>query len=149
MTLKKMKLQTKIILLVVVLLLIMNLILGTLLMHQSKLAMKELIDGRMLDVVNTAADMLDGDQLEQVSIADRGTPGYDSLKNTLVCFQSNIGLEYVYAIRETADGSFMVVIGPSGDEKGQYGKLIHDTEALRKAGQGTGMIIWSMRWGWA
>ncbi|MBR0409946.1 MAG: response regulator [Eubacterium sp.] len=137
MTLKKMKLQTKIILLVVVLLLIMNLILGTLLMHQSKLAMKELIDGRMLDVVNTAADMMDGDQLEQVSIADRGTPGYDSLKNTLVCFQSNIGLEYVYAIRETADGSFMVVIGPSGDEKGQYGKLIHDTEALRKAGQGT------------
>lgn len=59
------------------------------------------------------------------------------MKNTLVCFQSNIGLEYVYAIRETADGSFMVVIGPSGDEKGQYGKLIHDTEALRKAGQGT------------
>ena len=43
-----------------------NLALGAVLMHQSRTAMKTQINERMLDVVNTAAAMLDGDVLDRL-----------------------------------------------------------------------------------
>ena len=51
---KKMSLRTRAILLVALFMLATNLALGAVLLHQSLRAMKEQIDARMLDVVNTA-----------------------------------------------------------------------------------------------
>ncbi len=64
---KKMSLRTRAILLVALFMLATNLALGAVLLHQSRRAMKEQIDARMLDVVNTAAAMLDGDVLDRLT----------------------------------------------------------------------------------
>ena len=71
-----------------------NLALGAALMYQSRNAMKTQIDERMLDVVNTAAAMLDGDVLEKLTAEDKGTPEYQSVLDTLVRFRDNIDLAY-------------------------------------------------------
>ena len=70
---KKMSLRTKVILLVTVFLLTTNLLLGMALVRQSRSAMKTQINERMLDIVNTAAAMLDGDVLTDLTAEDLGT----------------------------------------------------------------------------
>ncbi|MBR3318007.1 MAG: hypothetical protein IKG21_09360 [Atopobiaceae bacterium] len=54
---KKLNTRTKPILAVTMFMLVTNLALGFVLMQQSRAAMKQLIDERMLDIVNTAAAM--------------------------------------------------------------------------------------------
>ncbi|MBR5088233.1 MAG: hypothetical protein IK093_02260, partial [Ruminiclostridium sp.] len=68
--------------LLTVFLIVVNLTLGIVLMIQSGQSMKELIDSRMLDITNTAADMVDGDVLAWVSDKDKGTPEYEALMKT-------------------------------------------------------------------
>ncbi len=63
---KKLGLRARIILVASAFMLATNLALGAALMQQSRRAMKTLIDERMLDVVNTAAAMLDGDVLDRL-----------------------------------------------------------------------------------
>ena len=92
---KKLTLTTQIIGLVSILLLVATIILAFLLANQSKTAMKTLMDGRMLDMANTAAAMLDGDVLKSLKAEDKGTPGYQKINDTLACFQDNIELKYI------------------------------------------------------
>ena len=110
---KTIGLRARAIIIVSIFLLVTNCVLGAALMAQSRNAMKTLIDERMLDIVNTAADMLDGDVLETITEGDKGTPSYDSIFNTLFYFEDNIGLEFIYVARELDDGSFMMVIDPA------------------------------------
>ena len=63
---KKFGMRGRIILITLCFMLISNLGLGFVLIRQSQQAMKTLIDERMLDVVNTAAAMLDGDVLHRL-----------------------------------------------------------------------------------
>lgn len=92
---KKLSMRTRAILLVSVFLLTMNVALGSVLMWQSRRAMKTQINERMLDIVNTAAAMLDGDVLEKLTAEDVGTPEYESVLNTLIRFRDNIKLDYM------------------------------------------------------
>ena len=71
---KTLGLRGRIIIVAAIFLLVTNLALGAVLMHQSREAMKTLIDERMLDVVNTATAMLDGDEVEKLTAEDEGTP---------------------------------------------------------------------------
>lgn len=73
---KKLGLRARIILVASAFMLATKLALGAALMQQSRRAMKTLIDGRMLDVVNTAAAMLDGDVLARLRAEDKGSPEY-------------------------------------------------------------------------
>ena len=73
---KKMSLRLRAVLMVAALLLTTNVALGAVLVSRSHDTMKTLIDERMLDVVNTAADMLDGDVLEKLTAQDQDTPEY-------------------------------------------------------------------------
>ncbi len=73
---KKMTLRTRAILIVSVFLVTMVVVLGVTLTRQSQSAMKQLIDERMLDIVNTSAAMLNGDDLEKLTPEDVGTPEY-------------------------------------------------------------------------
>ena len=63
---KHLGLRTRILLITSAFLLVTNIALGTALTRQSQKAMKTQIDERMLDVVKTAAAMLDGDVLERL-----------------------------------------------------------------------------------
>ena len=54
-------------------LLIINICLGAILMNQSSSALISLIQNRMLDISNTAASMINGDELEKLNAEDVGT----------------------------------------------------------------------------
>ena len=133
----KMKLRTKALLLISIILVAANAILGAALMQQSRHSLKSLIDDHMLSIVNTAADMLDGNTLQTITEASKNTEEFKKIYQTLSVFQNNIGLEFIYAVRETENGSFILVVDPSQENNGKYGTMIHDTEALHKAGSGT------------
>ncbi len=137
MSAKNMSLHVKAIAVVTVFLFATSLILGTLLAQQSRHAMKTLIDDRILDVANTAADMVNGDALRDVTIDDLGTQEYDSIYSTLSSFEKNIGLEYIYTVRKVDDDTFIFVIDPASENASDYGELVHVTEALRTASEGT------------
>ncbi len=137
---KKMSLQTKALLLVTVFLLTMNIALGAMLMRQSRLAMKTLIDGRMLDIANTAAAMLDGDTLETLTPEDAGTPSYQAVMNTLACFQDNIDLDYIYCIQDLGNQRFVFGLDPTIADPGQFGDPVIYTDALYKASRGVAAV---------
>ena len=132
----KIGLRMKIILTTAGFMLATNLLLGAVLMQQSRNAMKILIDERMLDVVNTAADMLDGDVLDSLTGEDAGTPEYRAVQDILVCFRDNINLKYIYYVKETGEGTFTFGIDSDPVAPGEFGAPVVYTEALSEAGRG-------------
>ena len=78
---REVSLTTQAIIIISLLLLVANVIMGVLLMTQSKNAMKTLINRRMLDISNTAAATLDGDVLERLTAEDRDTEEYRTGNN--------------------------------------------------------------------
>jgi len=129
--------RTQVIIIVSVLLLAANVLLGTVLMSQSKAAMKTLIHDRMLDIANTAAAMLDGDALELLEPEDEGTEGYQAVMDALTIFQDNIDLEYIYCVRDLGGGRFVFTVDPTVEDPGQFGEPVVYTEALHTASLGT------------
>ena len=134
---KTMSLRVKAVVAFVVALLITSIALGFALTQQSRKDMKTLIDNHVLDVVKTAADMLDGDALRKITAKDKGTREYAQIFDTLSRFEKNIGLEFIYTVRATDDGSYIFVIDPATENASDYGEAVHQTEALHKAYEGT------------
>ena len=95
MTGKKMSFRVRMILLVFVFMLTVNVALGASLMRQSRKAMKTQINERMLDIVNTAAAMLDGDVLEKLT-GEFGSP----VVYTDALYEASLG-EQINQIQQT------------------------------------------------
>ena len=119
-----------------VFLVVINALLGFLLTKQSDYALRDLIHHRMLDISNTAAAMINVDVLESASADNMDSPECREIYETLTYFQDNIELEYIYCIREVAEGSFVFSIDPTVDDPGEFGEPIVCTEALMKASDG-------------
>ena len=132
---KKLGLRARIILVASAFMLATNLALRAALMQQSRRAMKTLIDERMLDVVNTAAAMLDGDVLDRLRAEDKGSPEYQAVLNTLVVFRDNINLAYIYYVRDMGDGTFTFGIDSDPIAPGEFGAPVSYTDALARAGR--------------
>ncbi|MCR4589457.1 MAG: sensor histidine kinase [Lachnospiraceae bacterium] len=115
---------------------IANLILGFLLVEQSKKSMKSLIESRMLDVVNVAADMINGDDLVKLKIRDKNDEIFNKINSTLTVFQNNIELKYIYTVRDEGNNKFTFIIDPSEDS-GNFGEEVVYTDALYQASLGT------------
>ena len=86
----KLSLRTRAIILVTLFLLVSYALLGTMLIRQTRNVTKTRINEHMLDIVNTAAAMLDGDVLDRLRADDRGTPEYEQVMDILVRFRDNI-----------------------------------------------------------
>ncbi|MBO4910556.1 MAG: diguanylate cyclase [Lachnospiraceae bacterium] len=123
-----------------VFLVVINALLGFLLTKQSDYALRDLIHHRMLDISNTAAAMINGDVLESASADNMDSPECREIYETLTYFQDNIELEYIYCIREVAEGSFVFSIDPTVDDPGEFGEPIVCTEALMKASDGVAAV---------
>ena len=137
MTGKRLKLRTRLILLVSIVILVSNLALGTVLILQSRSATKTQINERMLDIVNTAADMLDGDVLDRLTAEDEGTAEYQQVMDTLVKFRDNINLDYIYYVKDKGDGTFTFGIDTDPVAPADFGSPVVYTDALYTASQGT------------
>ncbi|MBR2528691.1 MAG: response regulator [Blautia sp.] len=133
---KKRSLFVRVILVASVFMITMNLALGMTLMRQSRKAMKTQINERMLDIVNTAAAMLDGDVLERLRAEDEGTPEYEEVLRTLICFRDNIKLDYIYYVRDEGNKVFTFGIDPDAVAPGEFGSPVVYTDALYQASQG-------------
>ena len=134
---KKFGLRGRIIIAASLFLLITNLVLGAVLMDQSRKAMKILIDERMLDVVNTAAAMMDGDVLEHLRGEDKDTPEYQQALGILSTFRDNINLAYIYYVRDDGDKQFSFGIDSDPIDPGEFGSPVGYTDALYTASLGT------------
>ncbi|MBR3017204.1 MAG: response regulator [Clostridia bacterium] len=133
---KKMSFFMRIILITSVFMVATYLALGVTLMRQSRMAMKTQINERMLDIVNTAAAMLDGDMLEHLRAEDAGTPEYEAVLNTLIRFRDNIKLDYIYYVRDEGNKVFTFGIDPDPIDPADFGEPVVYTDALFQAGQG-------------
>ncbi len=136
MTVRKINLRTKVILVAAVFIFLSNLALGFLLSSRMQTATKTQINERMLDIVNSAAAMLDGDVLAELKAEDKGTPEYENVYNTLAKFRDNINLEYIYYVRKTGDKAFTFGIDTDPVAPGEFGSPVVYTEALYTASQG-------------
>ncbi len=133
---KKLGLRGKIILIASVFVLVTNIALGAALMKQSRNDLKTLINERMLDIVNTAAAMLDGNVLETLGPEDGDTPEYRAVEDILRRFLENIKLDYIYYVRPEADGTFTFGIDPDTVAPSRFGSPVVYSDALYKASLG-------------
>ena len=136
---KKKKLNSTVWIVIMVSLLLLGFtsIFGALMIWRSQAAISELIQNRMLDISNSAADLIDGDVLGSLTAEDVNTPEYQSCLSFLRVFQENIDLSYIYGVMELEDGSYAFTIDPDPDDPGEFGSPVASTEALGIAFSGT------------
>ena len=131
-------------------LVVANTFLGFVLTNQSKSSMKTLINYRMLDIANTAADMLNGDELKNLKAADKDTARYKRVHNTLSFFRDNIELNYIYCIQIVGEKSFAFSVDPTIKDPGEFGSPVVYTDALYQASLGKAAVDaepYSDEWG--
>ncbi len=126
----------KYLVLAAIFLLIVNVSLGIILTRQSSNAMKALMKGRMLDVSNTAASMIDGDVLRDITAEDKDTEGYRQILKSLTYFQENIDLKYIYCIRDMGNREFIFTVDPTVLDPAPFGESVVYTDALYEASLG-------------
>ncbi len=130
--------MTAVVVLCAVVVLITGLI-GFVLSSQSSDALRTLINQRMLDISNTAADMLDGDALAGLTAKDVDTPAYKEGMRILRTFYDNIELEFIYCIYDRGNGLYVFGIDPS-DDPGTFEDPVITTPALVAAFDGIGGV---------
>ena len=125
-------------------------VLGTVLIIQSRNDLRKEMRVRMLDILNSAAYLLDGDVLERLQKEDVDTPEYQYSLNILRAFQDNFKLAYIYGIRDMGDKRFTFTIDPTVEDPGEFGEPIVYTDALYSASRGVAAvddIPYEDRWG--
>lgn len=132
--------RSRYIIIILLFLVVVNVTLGFVLTRQSNKALASQIQGRMLDISNTAADMLDGDDLKRFTAEDKDTEKYKSALRTLACFRDNIELEYIYCIRDMGDKQFVFTIDVDEDDPGEFGSPVVYTDALYTASLDTAAV---------
>lgn len=137
---RKFSLTTKYVVVVVALMLAANIALGIVLMHQSTSAMESLVRKNMLDISNTAAAFLDGDELGALTEDDVGGPAFNEILEKLTVFQENIDIEFIYAVRQVGENRFVFTVDPDPVEPADFGDEIILTDALIQAGKGIATV---------
>ena len=119
---KRIGYQTRVILLVSLFMLATNLTLGLVVTRQARRVTKTQINERMLDIVNTAAAMLDGDVLERLTAGDKDTPEYQEVLTTDPVSPGEFGSPVVYtdALHKASLGTPSVDETPYEDTWGRF-----------------------------
>ena len=149
-TKKKSGLTPRVVALIVAALLVANMVLGFVLARQSENALAEQAQARMLDVSNSAATLLNGDELATLTAQDAGSPAYDRAMSTLRAFQDSVELSYIYCVRERPDGTFEFTVDPTVGDPADFGEDVVYTEALGRAAKGEKEVDttpYTDRWG--
>ncbi len=129
---------TKFIILVVTLIIIgINILLGIVLIDNSRASLKVLIDAQMLNITNTAAALLDGNELRDIQDDDKETAAYKKINNTLIAFHHDENLRYIHCIRDMGDNKFVFTVDPTIINSGEFNEPVEYTDALYKASMGT------------
>ena len=133
-----------------VLLFVANILMATVLLKNAHHNLQLQLGKRMLDVSNTAADLLDADFVGNMQVSDINSAEYDTAMHTLRIFQENINLSYIYLVRPRGDGTFMFLIDPDPNDPAPYGYDVVVSEALLSAAGGAAAVddeAYTDRWG--
>lgn len=134
---KKLSFTARYVLAFGLILLAANILLGTMILRQSQSSMRSLINKNMLDIVNTAADLLDGDALGALTEDDVGGEVFNDVIQKLSVFQNNADIQFIYAVRQLDEDTFVFTVDPDPIDPGAFGEEIVVTEGIKKAGKGT------------
>ncbi|MEE3467698.1 MAG: ATP-binding protein [Eubacterium sp.] len=135
---KRISLTTKMLIIAIILLTITIISLAYLSIYRSQKAVHSLMEDRMLNITNSAAAMVNGDDLEQLvgDVSDADKPSYLAINGKLSPFFRTVGLKYIYAIKKL-EGGYGVVVDPDMEAADEYGEIIETTPALEAAMAGT------------
>ena len=122
------------------LLLTVNILLCSFLALQSRVVLRKQVQDRMLSVANVAANMLNGDVLEELEAKDEGTKGYQEVYDTLANFQGEENLKYIYCIREVGNKQYIFTVDPTKLDPAEFGEMVVYTEALYAASRGQAAV---------
>ncbi|MBR2853002.1 MAG: diguanylate cyclase [Clostridia bacterium] len=123
-----------------VVLLLTNIVLGLVLMHQSVNTLQRLVRHNMLNISKTAAGIVDGDVLENLTEKDVGGPAFNGILSDLRIFQDNVDIEYIYAVRQTGEDEFVFTVDADPGDPADFGENVLVTYALREAAKGTATV---------
>ena len=132
---KGFSLTTRYVVIVGLLLFTANIVLGVVMLSQSKNAMKTMIRKNMLEISNTAAGLLDGDVMAALTEEDVGTPVFREIADKLIVFQNNADIEFIYAAKQDGD-RYVFTVDPDPVDPGEFGEELVVTRALVEAAKG-------------
>ena len=136
----RLSVTTKYVLLVAALMLITNIVLSVLMINQFRNTIHTLVRRDMLDISNTAAGLLDGDVLGELTEEDVGTPKLEDIREQLSVFQENVEIEYIYAVRQVGEDDFVFTVDADPEDPADFGEEVLVTYALRQAAKGIATV---------
>ena len=137
---KKISFTLKYVIVFGVVLLLTNVVLGLVLMLQSVNTLQRLVRQNMLNISKTAAGIVDGDVLENLTEKDVGGPAFNGILSDLRIFQDNVDIEYIYAVRQTGEDEFVFTVDADPGDPADFGENVLVTYALREAAKGTATV---------
>ncbi len=113
-----------------------NVIIGAVVVIQSRASVKSLINDSMLGIAKTAGAMLDGDELAALTAEDEGGEKQEAVEDKLRVFAENFDFKYIYAVRPSEGGKFIFIADADEKDPAPYGKEVVYSPALGSAGNG-------------
>ena len=136
----RLSVTSKYVLLVGALMLITNIVLSVVMMNQFRDTIHTLVRKDMLDISNTAAGLLDGEVLGELTEEDVGTPKLEDIRDQLSVFQDNVDIEYIYAVRQVGEDEFIFTVDADPEDPADFGEEVLVTYALRQAAKGIATV---------
>lgn len=140
---KKSSLTTPYVIIFGILLLVTNILLGVILIIQSRVMIKDMVDNSMINVAKTAASLIDGDVFESLEKEDEGGEKFNQILERLSSFQNNANIVYIYTVRQCGDNEYMFVVDADPDKPASLGAHFEDqsvTAAFISATKGTAAV---------
>jgi diguanylate cyclase (GGDEF)-like protein len=109
-------------------------------MNQFRNTIQTLVRRDMLDISNTAAGLLNGDVLGELTEEDVGTPKLEDIRDQLAVFQDNVDIEYIYTVRQVGEDEFIFTVDADPEDPADFGEEVLVTYALRQAAKGTATV---------
>ena len=147
---KKLSFTTRYVLAFGILLLLANTLLGVVILYQSRASVVSLINKNMLDVVKSAAEILDGDELGALTEADVDGEVFRKIEDNLLVFQEHEDIRFIYAVKQVDENKYVFTVDPDPVDPGAFGEEVVVTDALVQAGKGTpavDSVTMQDRWG--
>lgn len=137
---KKLSFTTRYVLIFGLLMLVANTVLGIAVLYQSESTVKSLINKNMIDVVESAAGLLDGDVLGALTEEDVDGQAFRDIEERLIVFQSHEDIQYIYAVKQVEEDKYVFTVDPNPVDPGAFGEEIVITNALKQAGKGIATV---------
>ena len=136
---KKMNNSYKYIILVCLILFLLEFGLGALFVSRSRSSMRGILAERMIGISDTAAAMIDGDTLRDLTEEDvkEKNENYHKIYDFLEVFKDNNKFQYIYTVKQVGEKEYVFVVDEDPVDPADYGEEIVYTEALYKAALGT------------